>query len=155
MVKNQTEDNVLITQPQATSGKQSLADFYKTGMSLSRLTDGMYPATLQAHMLVEPTQPDANPYVRLELKLADRVIIDNRFEQGFAIALDQVKQQLDIADQNIPVSELLDSLKETNFNIWVSYADVEGKTYRNISYIAPKEQIATTGTDQIVEGKDF
>lgn len=157
---NTNEENVLTnpTQPQSTtSSKQSLIDFYRNGMSLSKLTDGQYQATLQAHTLVEPTLPDAKPYIRLELKLSDRVIIDNRFDQGFQIALDHVKQQLGISDQTIPVSELLESLKETEFTIWVSYAVINNNTYRNISYLAPRETTNTTpaNTETIMEGKDF
>lgn len=153
-------NNALMNKPassQSNSGKMSLQDFYRTGISLSKLKDGEYEATLQAHALVEPTTPEAKPYVRLELKLADRVIVDNRFEAGLPVALDQIKEQLGKSEEAISVLELLDYLKTTTFKIWISYATLDGKTYRNVNYIAPRQDqpTDTSGQAEVKDGEDF
>ena len=117
-------------------------NFFNGGMSLKKLKPGQYDCKLISATFVTPdAKPgkEINQYVKLDLQLADRIITDNRFKNNFRLALDQIKEQLGMEDEEIPVQELLTKLKETSFSLWISYARVQGKTYRNIDYLAPIE----------------
>ncbi len=129
--------------PQATANPvtntaMSFRDFYHHGIALAKLATGEHQAILQAHRWVEPTNLKDQPYVRLELKLEDRVIVDNRFETGFQIMVNQVKKQLGWEDRTVSIQELLAHLMNNPFKIWISYTVINGMEYRNVNYIPPK-----------------
>lgn len=138
MLNNQNPFNNNSNNSNQSQVENSLFSFYNSGVALSRLKEGEYSATLEAHKFVAPTKEGGKPYIRLDLKLADRTINDNRFEVGFNIFLSQIKQQLGLDDENMPVPELLNLLLKTQFKIWVSYYTSEdNKTYRNVNYMPP------------------
>ena len=134
-ILNQSTDNLI------TNTRQGFKDFFLRGVSLPRLKDGLYEATLKAASFVEADKSknkDAADYVRLELQLSDRIIVDNRFEKGFGIFESQVKEQLGLQDQTIAIPDLLQLLMKNPFKIWISYQEIEDRTFRNINYIAPR-----------------
>jgi hypothetical protein len=96
--------------PSTQTTKRSLFDFYTSGIALSKLKEGKHTATLKSHQFIAGEGADAKPYVRLELDLPDRMIVDNRFEAGFSIFLDHIKEQLGKSDDNIAVQDLLSNL---------------------------------------------
>lgn len=123
-------------------GKLSFKDYFTSGVSLPKLIDGCYDAVLQNYSFVEPATKDAKPYVRLELRLTNpeqknRVIVDNRFEIGFSKFETEIKDQLGLSNQSIPVPALMEHVTQTPFKIWVTHATVEGRIYRNINYMPP------------------
>jgi len=162
----------LLTVP-TNSSRASLKDHLLFGMSLPKLKEGeitnvkLLPFEIIANdngepidavyvgsrksLIVEPPATPLNPnptsYVRLELQLQDRVIIDNKFTTGFAIFESHIKEQLKLDDEPIPVLELLDKLTTTPFSIWISYAMINGKTYRNINYLPPIVQTVAEVAD--------
>ena len=129
--------------PQATANPvtntaMSFRDFYHQGVALAKLTPGEHQAILQAHRWVEPKTIKDEPYVRLELKLEDRVIVDNRFETGFQIFVNHIKKQLGWEDRNVTIQELMSYLMSNPFKVWISYATINNQEYRNVNYIPPK-----------------
>lgn len=130
-----------------TNTAMSFRDFYHRGIALAKLATGEHQAILQAHKWIEPTNLKDQPYVRLELKLGDRVIVDNRFETGFQIMVNQVKKQLGWEDRTVSIQELLAHLMNNPFKIWVSYTVINGAEYRNINYIPPKVSQETLADD--------
>lgn len=121
--------------------KQSFFDFYTSGVSLKKLEEGEHTAQLVENVFVPANEETkTNPYVRLAFKLEDRTIVDNRFETGFMVFLDQIKQQLGISDKSMPVPELLNLLKSCPIKIYVKYNTVDNKTYRNINFIPFKSE---------------
>jgi len=125
-----------------TNTAMSFRDFYHQGVALAKLTAGEHQAILQAHRWVEPTNLKDQPYVRLELKLEDRVIVDNRFEIGFQIFINQIRKQLGWEDRNVSIQELMSYLMNNPFKVWISYATVDNQEYRNVNYIPPLAQHA-------------
>jgi hypothetical protein len=101
------------------------------------LKPGEYRVTLAAFAEVAPKKQGGKPYVRFDLKFTDRITNDNRFEQGLDIMLSQLRDQLCTDDEVITTQDLLDRAKATEFSLWVSYVEQDGKTYRNFSYRAP------------------
>lgn len=131
-----TNNNDIIT-----NARQGFKEFFYRGVSLPRLTDGIYEATLKSASFIEADKTknkNAADYVRLELQLTDRLIIDNRFEKGFGIFESQIKEQLQLQDKAIPIPELLKLLTKTDFKIWVTHIEIEDRTFRNINYLPPK-----------------
>lgn len=127
-------------------------NFYTTGVSLKRLEDGEHRATLKSHEFVPGKCAGGkdDSYVRLNLQLEDRVINDNRFEQGFTIFINQIKAQLGISDQTISVPQLLEILRARPFSIWISRSlgrsEATGKTttYTNVNYMPPTNVATAT-----------
>ena len=131
-----TNNNDIIT-----NARQGFKEFFTKGISLPRLTDGIYEATLKSASFIEADKTknkDAADYVRLELQLSDRIIVDNRFQKGFDIFVSQIKEQLQRGDEAIPIPELLKLLTKTDFKIWVTHIEIEDRTFRNINYLPPK-----------------
>ena len=142
-VKNQSQDGLRL----------SFVDYVRHGTSLPRLKEGEeYKATLANWSIVEPVDSNQAPYVRLELQLTDRIVVDNRFEVGFRIFENQIKQQLGI-EEEVKVSELLDKLKETEFKIWVSYQFIKEKqrTYTNYNFLPPVDTNSETPSKESEE----
>lgn len=129
-----------------TNAREDFLAFFNSGVSLPKLKEGVYDCTLKdASFIVPKALPgkEPNPYVKLELQLADRIITDNRFQNNFELFLNQVREQLDLEDAELPVQEILAMLKDTTFKLWISYAIVDGKQYRNINYLPPLEAETT------------
>ncbi|MBP7177234.1 MAG: hypothetical protein KBA53_13595 [Thermoclostridium sp.] len=116
--------------------------FYTNGVALPRLKENTeYKATLQAHKFVEPATINDKPYVRLELKLSDRLVIDNRFQTGFQILINQMIRQYGWEDETHPVQEILSKMSSEEFSLWVSYVTGEdGRVYRNFNFLPPLAQ---------------
>lgn len=126
-----------------------LVDFYKTGISMPQLNEGVYTCTLISHKLVE-TNPE-NPYITLEFATKEgRILKDNRFNQGFQIFISHLKQQLNRGDEEIAVMEFLNKLIEdkTEFKIWVTkYTPANGgQTRSNFNFLEPRKK-NDTGVD--------
>lgn len=139
-------------------GKLSFKDYFTSGISLPKLIDGCYDAVLQNYSFVEPASKDAKPYVRLELRLTNpeqknRIIVDNRFEIGFSKFETEIKDQLGLSDQSMPIPALMELVVKTPFKIWVTHTTIEGRTYRNINYmppiVPPKSETAETAEDKL------
>lgn len=132
-----------------TNARQDFMAFYNGGTSLPVLKEGCYTGRLISHQFVPEVvtiNKIVKAYVKLDLQLPDRIITDNRFETNFNLALDQVKEQLGLQDEELPVQKVLDLMKSNDIKIWISYADVEGKTYRNVNYIPPKVVVVNSKT---------
>ena len=137
-----------------THARQGFKDFFEKGIALKKLTDGKYEATLKSATFVEAKTDKDKPYVRLELLLSDRMIVDNRFEAGFSIFTDQIKEQLSLGDKDIPVPELIAKLMTIKFDIYISHTDIEGRTFRNINYLPPRTSTSGEAATTITE-RDF
>lgn len=142
-----------------TATRLSLSEYIKEGISLPRLKEGEHIAKLLSWKIIEPVKMSDKEYVRLDLKLSDRQIVDNRFEAGFYIFESQIRNQLGLEDP-VPVRDLLDSLKTKQFKIWISYIEVadsndKPKTYRNINYIAPVSLPKTLVEEETEEEKEI
>lgn len=140
-----------------TNAKQGFKDFFTKGISLHELKDGAYPAKLKSATFVDADakNPNSKPYVRLELQLPDRIIIDNRFETGFGLFEQHIKKQLNIQDQDIAIPDLMLMLTTTEFKVWISHVIIEGKSYRNINYLAPIPTETPSGTSTEMGTGDF
>lgn len=106
--------------------------------SLPPLKEGYYEAILESYTEENVADKDLQ-YIRLNLKLSDRVINDNRFEKGLDIAISQLRKQL--APNNeaaVSYETILELAKTKNFCIHVTYTVLEGQTYRNIAYVMPE-----------------
>ena len=123
----------------AKEDKLSFKEFYSSGISLKQLKEGKYPCKLLSHEFVTQIKEGGQVYefVKLSLQLEDRVLVDNRFEQGFGIMLSQVKAQFGLQDQAVPVADILDKMMREEFHIWIEYTDGTDKTYRNVQYAEP------------------
>ena len=120
-----------------------LVDFYRTGVSMPQLNEGVYTCTLVSHKLVE-TNPE-NPYIALEFKTKEgRLLRDNRFNQGFQIFISHLKQQLNRGDEEITVLKFLDELitNKTEFKIWITkYTPANGgQTRSNFNFLEPRKR---------------
>jgi len=152
--------NNILNQPVQNSGRPSLRDKY-LGVSLKKLESGPYQAKLVSHEFTAPTpqqlvlNPHAQAYIKFLIQLPDRVITDNRFEAGFAVMEAQLKEQWGLLYEDIPMQELLDRMKTQEFTIWISYAQIDNRTYRNVSYLAPLVLTETASAEGAIESKDF
>lgn len=127
------------TKARPTNTSKGLLDFYNNGVTLPKLKEGRYTAQIIKHEAQKPKTIDGQPFIRFELQLPDRVIVDNKFLKGFEIMLDQLKTQLGLEDSEMIVQDFLDDLIGKDIDIWIIYAKVEGKgVYRNVNYIAPQ-----------------
>ena len=125
----------------ATTTRQSLKDFFKEGVSLKALNDGEYKATITNITFVDDAKGNGNDYVRVDLQLEDRVLNDNRFDNGFRIFCSQIKRQLDLEDQNISVPELMKEVVGKEIRVWITNPIVDTQNgpqvRRNYNYIPP------------------
>ena len=140
-------------------GRLSFKDYFSSGVSLPKLVNGTYAAVLQNFSFVDAKGKDDKPYVRLELRLTEetqmnRVIIDNRFEIGFSKFETEIKDQLGIGDQSMPVPALLELVKVSPLKIYITHANVEGKIYRNVNYMPVVVPPSVTGNAP-VDGTDY
>ena len=124
----------------------NLISFYKEGISMPQLNEGVYKCTLVSHKLV--TDKPENPYVALEFKTeSGRVLKENRFNQGFQIFVSHIKQQLNRGDEEIGVMDLLNELvtNKTEFNIWITkYTPANGgQTRSNFNFLEPRKKADT------------
>lgn len=129
----------------------SFRDFYQQGVALAKLSAGEHQAILKGHRWVEPTNLKDAPYVRLELSLKDRIIVDNRFETGFQIFINQIKKQLGWEDRSVTVQEILSHMMSNPFRVWISYTVINNQEYRNVNYIPPKPVAQETPDDNADE----
>ena len=123
----------------------SLETFFTQGNLLPDLKEGQHAAQIKAITLVPAKTEGATTtqaYVRLEINLADRMIVENKFDQQFKIFCSHTMKQLNI-DSSITVPELMQKLLETPINIWVSYDNYFSKARnvwtrsRNINFLPP------------------
>lgn len=130
--------------------------FYTNGVALPRLKECTeYKATLQAHKFVEPATINDKPYVRLELKLSDRLVIDNRFQTGFQILINQMTRQYGWEDESHPVQEILAKMSSEEFSLWVSYVTGDdGRVYRNFNFLPPLQKKDETTAAETEETED-
>ena len=124
----------------------NLINFYKEGISMPQLNEGVYKCKLISHKLVD-TKPE-NPYVALEFKTENgRILKENRFNQGFQIFVSHIKQQLGRGDEEIGVMDLLNELveNETEFNIWITkfIPANGGQTRSNFNFLEPRKKTDT------------
>ena len=124
----------------------NLINFYKEGISMPQLNEGVYKCKLISHKLVD-TKPE-NPYVALEFKTENgRILKENRFNQGFQIFVSHIKQQLGRGDEEIGVMDLLNELveNETEFNIWITkFVPANGgQTRSNFNFLEPRKKTDT------------
>lgn len=124
----------------------NLISFYKEGISMPQLNEGVYKCKLTSHKLVD-TKPE-NPYVALEFVTeSGRTLKENRFNQGFQIFVSHLKQQLGRGDEEIGVLEFLNELieNETEFNIWITkYIPANGgQTRSNFNFLEPRKKTDT------------
>ncbi len=120
----------------------SLVSFYKEGVSLPQLHEGIYEVTLTKHALVQ-TNP-ANPYIALEFTTENgRVLKENRFNNGFQIMVSHLKQQLGRGNEEVGVMDFLNELieKKTPFKIWITkYTPANGgQTRSNFNFLEPRK----------------
>ena len=132
--------------PRNAKRRISLSEYFKSGISLAELKEGEYEAEILKFTLIEATQTSPE-YVRIDLKLPDRVTNDNRFAVGFRIFESQIKRQLGIEDKEMSIPELCQTAMKQPIKVWVSYyTDPSSrKRYRNINYLAPE---TTQETDE-------
>ena len=142
----------------------TLESFFSAGVVRKPLTDGRHKATIINFTLVPATQTSVNndPYVRIDLVLEDgeRPLNDNRFDQGFQIALSQLARQRGIVDTDISAPELMASLKGQQIDIWISHPIVNRRDgsqtrVRNISYLEPLSTEAATAANGASEQIQF
>lgn len=124
----------------------NLISFYKEGISMPQLNEGVYKCKLISHKLVD-TNPE-NPYVALEFVTeSGRTLKENRFNQGFQIFVSHLKQQLGRGDEEIGVLDFLNELieNETKFNIWITkYIPANGgQTRSNFNFLEPRKKADT------------
>lgn len=124
--------------------RQTLRDYIQNGISKSALKDGEYEAVIANLFFVQNAEDQTKDYLRIELKLPDRILVENRFQGGYFLFERQVKEQLGMLDETLPVLELLQTLIGKTVKIWLSTVIVNGRTYQNISFAAP---ITETTTD--------
>lgn len=124
----------------------NLISFYKEGISMPQLNEGVYKCKLVSHKLVD-TKPE-NPYIALEFITENgRTLKENRFNQGFQIFVSHLKQQLGRGDEEIGVLDFLNELveNETEFNIWITkYVPANGgQTRSNFNFLEPRKRTDT------------
>lgn len=124
----------------------NLITFYKEGISMPQLNEGVYKCRLVKHKLVD-TKPE-NPYIALEFVTENgRTLKENRFNQGFQIFISHLKQQLNRGDEEIGVLDFLNELIEnkTEFNIWITkFTPANGGQIRsNFNFLEPRKKTDT------------
>lgn len=124
----------------------NLISFYKEGISMPQLNEGVYKCKLISHKLVD-TKPE-NPYIALEFETENgRILKENRFNQGFQIFISHLKQQLNRGDEEIGVLDFLNELitNKTEFNIWITKFTPTngGQTRSNFNFLEPRKKTDT------------
>lgn len=127
-----------------TLNTNKLMDMYKTSTFQPALEVGKYKAKMKKHEYVaNPTNPEKD-YIKFTYEITEgsqkgRELTDNRFEKGFGVMVSHLRQQLGRekeAIQPIPFfNELIE--KETNFDIWVTKAVVNGRQRTNFNFLEP------------------
>ena len=132
---NATEEGV---QP---TGKLSFRDYMSVGISKNILRDGEYDAVIQAVKFVQDAKDPDKDYLRLEIKLPDRITVENRFISGYFIFEREIKEQLGLADQTIPVPELMQKIVNVPLKIWLQsqVSTKDKRTYQNMHFRKPIE----------------
>ena len=79
-----------------------------------------------------------------------RPISFNKFEVGLDIMVSHLRKQLipDTDTATYPATTILDMAKTTPVTVWISYATVDGKQYRNENFSEPILEDAVTADGQ-------
>jgi hypothetical protein len=127
--------------------KLRMSDFLTQGVVLGKLAEGAHIATLELFTPIDGNADDGSKdYMKLQWKLEDRVVTDNRFFAGLIILLEQIKSLTHIDSQN--PAEILSSILNKSVVLYCSYSisAKDGKTYRNFSLSKPASVEALTET---------
>jgi hypothetical protein len=140
---NSTEEG---TQP---TGKLSFRDYISVGVSFKAIKDGCYNAVIKAIKFIQHPTDQEKDYLRLEIQLPDcdnRITVENRFVSGYFIFEREIKAQLGISDQSMPVPELLAYIIEKPIKVWYNTvtSTKDNKKYQNMSFSEPVTPPAST-----------
>lgn len=126
------------TQP---TGKLSFRDYISIGTSLKAIVDGCYDAKIIALKFVPHATDPEKDYLRLEVQLADRVTVENRFVSGYFIFEREIKKQLGLSDVSMPVAELMTKILNQPIKIWYKSQKSlkDNRTYQNMYFAEPVE----------------
>jgi hypothetical protein len=124
------------TQP---TGKLSFRDYINVGTSLKAIVDGVYDAVIINTKFVPNEKDPDKDYLRLEIQLPDRVTVENRFVSGYFIFEREIKTQLGISDQSIPVPALLNAIIGQPIKVWYKtiVSPKDNRKYQNMSFSEP------------------
>jgi hypothetical protein len=139
------------TEGQQPTGKLSFRDYMTLGKSLKAIKDGVYNAMIKTTKFVSNDKDPDKDYLRLEINLPDadnRIVIENRFVSGYFIFEREIKAQLGISDQTIPVPELLAYIVDKPIKVWYSTitSAKDNRKYQNMSFSEPVAAPETTET---------
>lgn len=118
------------------------------------LTEGTYQIKLISYTaaITKPStkQPTPTEYITLKYQTPDkREITDIQFDgPSFTkFFINPIRQQLNKADQHITVQELLEELKTTTINMYITKVIKDEKTYLNKNYYQPAIQTESDDTE--------
>jgi hypothetical protein len=133
------------TQP---TGKLSFRDYITNGTSLKAIKDGKYPATIVATKFIKNDKDPEKDYLRLEIKLPDRITVENRFTSGYFLFEREIKAQLGLADVSMPVPELLATIIGKPITVWFQtvVSTKDNRKYQNMNFSEPPKPAETTNT---------
>mgnify|MGYP000974799414 CR=1 FL=1 len=141
MLKKSPNPNNAVEEIPIPTGKLSFRDYIQHGISRSRLQDGEYHAQIIGIQFIQNETDPEKDHLRLEIQLDfdSRVIVENRFASGYFLFERQIKEQLDLADTSLPVSELLSTIKNQPIKIWLkTQIGKDGRTYQNVHFAKPE-----------------
>jgi hypothetical protein len=141
--------NNAVEEGQEPTGKLSFRDYLTVGMSLKAIVDGEYPAKVIATKFVANDKDPEKDYLRLEIQLPDRIVVENRFVSGYFIFEREIKVQLGISDQTLPVPEFLSLIIGKPIKVWYKtvVSTKDNKKYQNMSFSEPLPDPAATLTE--------
>lgn len=113
-----------------------------------RLEDGVYDVNLVDFQEKQGKDGKDN-YLELQLKFEDgRETKDTWFTSNIDVKANQLFAQLD-TDESLTLGELLEQAKaKESIRVWVSHAQANNRTYRNINY---QERYTVQSDDEEVD----
>jgi hypothetical protein len=140
-VPNPNNNAPEVTEGQQPTGKLSFREYMTVGVSKCLLKDGKYPAKIIAAKFVQDEKDETKDYLRLEIQLADRIVVENRFVSGYFIFEREIKIQLGMQDKTLPVGELMSEIQNKDINIWykTQVSTKDNRSYQNMYFSEPVE----------------
>lgn len=122
------------------------------------LAEGTYKVHMLSHEYVaNENGASKKPYIKFTFKVisSDRIITENRFDQGFGVMVSHLRQQLGKEAEAIKPKEFFNELinNKTEITIWVVKRMINGTQRTNIHFLEPLPESApnTTVVDDEVE----
>jgi hypothetical protein len=92
---------------------------------------------------------DGKEHIKLFYEFPDREVTDVVFPSSLDYVISNLRRKLNLEDQALNVSEILDAATGAKLNVWVVYNKANNQTYRNIQLHQPAPTVEDADVESV------